>query len=132
MANALAAFILPTAGSGVNGPSITCSFNAATYQAPIQASIVELETALIGAANTSTTSATLTSLGCSSAAICRQVELKNNDATNDIYISAVTAPTSAQRWVLKPGERIVIPWQRVGSLFVTAAAGTPNIQWLGC
>lgn len=132
MANALAAFILPTAGSGVNGPSITCSFNGGTYQAPIQASIVEAETAHIGASATSTTSATLSSLGCSSSAIARQVELKNVDASIDIYLSAVASPTSAQRWVLKAGERIIIPWQRVGSLYVTAASGTPSIQWLGC
>lgn len=132
MANAKAAFILPTAGSGVNGPSITATWNGATYQAPVQASIVEPEAAHIGNVATTTAFATLSSLGFTTDAVARMVRLKNIDAAIGIKLAAVAAPTAAQVYTLGPGESVDIPWNRVKDLYVASVSGSPTIQWIAC
>jgi hypothetical protein len=132
MANAKAAFILPTAGSGVNGPSTTQTWNGATYQAPVQASVVELEAAHIGNAATSTSWATLSSLGLSTDAVAKEVRLKNIDASIGIKISTQAAPSGSQFYTMAAGEVVTIPWNRVKDLYVASVSGTPTIQWIAC
>lgn len=132
MANAKAAFALPTASSGVAGASVTCTWNGATYQAPMQASIVELEAAHIGNSATSTAWAVLSSLGLSTDNVLRSVKLKNIDAAIGIKISTQAAPSGAQFYTIGPGEVIDIPWNRVKDLSVASVSGTPTIQWIAC
>lgn len=131
MANAKAAFILPTSGSGVNGPSITATWNAATYQAPVQASVVEIEAAHIGGANTSTTWTIMSTIGLTTDAIAREVKLRNADASINIQIGSSATPGTSF-YTLKPGDVVNIPWNRVKDLYVASASGTPRIEWLGC
>jgi hypothetical protein len=128
MANAKAAFILPTSGSGVNGPSITSTWNSATYQAPVQASIVEPEAGLFGSMVLSTSYAQLTGI---SAMFARSVKLKNKDTTNAIRVSGIAAPSATQYWEIAPGETLDLPYNRVAELYFAGAAGTPTIQWAG-
>lgn len=132
MANAKAAFVLPTASSGVNGPSITATWNSATYQAPVQASVVELEAAHIGNSATSTSFATLSSLGLTTDSVVRNVKLKNIDATIGIKISTQASPSGSQSYLIAAGEVVDIPWNRVKDLSVASVSGTPIIQWIAC
>lgn len=126
-ANVLAAFILPTAGTGVNGPSITSTWNAATYQAPVQASIVEPEAGHIGNMTLSTSYAVLT--GCSNK-IAKGAKVTNRDAAITINVSAVVSPSGTQIKTIKSGETLVIEWANFCSLFFASASGAPVLEWI--
>lgn len=126
-ANSLAAFILPTAGTGVNGPSITSTWNSATYQAPVQASIVEPEAGHIGSMTLSTGYAQLT--GCSNK-IAKEAKVTNRDMAIVIRVSAVASPSGTQYKTIAAGETLPIAWANFCSLYFAGASGTPLIEWI--
>lgn len=131
MANAKANFVLPTSGTGVNAPSITASWNGATYQVPIQASIAEVEAAHIGGAPLNTGYQLLSALGLTSDNVQRGYRLINPDAAIEIRLASTGTPGTSYA-TIKPGTSIEIPWNRVKDLYVAAASGTPRIEWVGC